>query len=394
MKESKSNKVYVFTEVFFPEKFIINDYVDYLILKNKKVTVVTRSPSYPYGKIFNGYKNNFQREIINENLEIIRYPFIPNYGRSKLLKGINFIIQPFFSIISVLFFLKIKKGDKIFVYQTGSIYNYCFFLFKKFSKNKKVIWSQDLWPEALYENGIKVSIINKTLSKVTKLILKRMNIVLVQSNSFKIHYKNFYNINSEVVYNFPRIDLKKNSDDKTYNNKKGSLIYSGNLGTVQNIEKIIDLYIKLYNDNVFQCFDIFGDGILYKKLSKKYNDIYGIKFHGNILQNKLIEIISNYEFGIFSLLPGHIRKTIPGRFQFMLQNNLPIIYIGDGEVSDLIRKYDIGITVNDDYNLNEIKSNIKIHRNIDSKIIQNNIKIINNEFLKDKILNKLFNSIN
>ena len=49
------------------------DYVNILINKGHKVTVLCEMPNYPYGRFINGYKNEFsKREKLSENLTIIR----------------------------------------------------------------------------------------------------------------------------------------------------------------------------------------------------------------------------------------------------------------------------------------------------------------------------------
>ena len=59
----------ILTEVYDPEKFIINDVVKSFLEKNIKISLVSRVPSYPTGIPFKGYKNRLKKYKISENFE-------------------------------------------------------------------------------------------------------------------------------------------------------------------------------------------------------------------------------------------------------------------------------------------------------------------------------------
>jgi len=63
MSTIKKN-VLIITERFFPEEFGINDLAIAWQAKGYEVAVLTQAPSYPFDKVYEGYKNKlFQREI-------------------------------------------------------------------------------------------------------------------------------------------------------------------------------------------------------------------------------------------------------------------------------------------------------------------------------------------
>ena len=255
-------RLLILTEVYNPEKFIINQIVDELFkTKFEKIIIVTRVPSYPKGLIFKSYKNMFS-VTENENIKIIRYPIFSNYNRFKIFKLFNLIIQPIFTL---LIFLTIKF-DKLFVYQTGSIYTYSLLPKFYFKKKHSVIWSQDLWPEVGYEFGFpKIKLVDWILRNITRITLLKFNKVLVQGDGFKKFYYDKYRICSDVVYNFSseRTNLFFNG------NSSKTLIYCGNIGSLQNLEELIIMYKKFYSYGFFNKFQIYGDGSYCNSLKKK-----------------------------------------------------------------------------------------------------------------------------
>ena len=53
----KRKKVLVLGEAFYPEDFLINDLVKEWEKDGYQFEVLTRAPSYPFGKVYAGYKN-------------------------------------------------------------------------------------------------------------------------------------------------------------------------------------------------------------------------------------------------------------------------------------------------------------------------------------------------
>ena len=62
MKE-KVPKYLIIGEAFYPEEFPINDLVKEWEKAGYQLEVLTRSPSYPFGKVFKGYKNKLYQKV-------------------------------------------------------------------------------------------------------------------------------------------------------------------------------------------------------------------------------------------------------------------------------------------------------------------------------------------
>lgn len=369
----------VITEVYNPEDFRINDVVNHLS-KNYEITVITRVPSYPKGILFEGYTNSFKSYIEN-GIIVKRYPILLNYNKRKLNKILNVIWQPFV----VAFLVLTTKFDKVFVFQSGSIYSYSLLFGLRFRKDKSVLWSQDLWPEVGYESGLpKLKILNYFLSTLTKITLNNFNVILSQNFEFKTHYFSKYNIKSDVVYNFNNIDKKlfygKRVASKT-------LVYAGNIGVLQDLEEIINFYlkIKLVSDLLVK-FKIYGEGSLYHKFKKKYHNKDGIFFFGRVNQETVTKELEKCRYAIFSLIKGPIRKTIPSRLQYLYNCNVPLIYIGNGSPKNFIEKYNAGLVFEDG---NDILEFIKKIKTFESKKFET-IDVFN----KNKILKKISDILN
>ena len=68
-------------EIFYPENFMINDLVREWKKQGHLVDIISQYPSYPYGYVFEGYKNKGESVELWENSKIFRFKFI--YAKLK-----------------------------------------------------------------------------------------------------------------------------------------------------------------------------------------------------------------------------------------------------------------------------------------------------------------------
>ena len=62
-----SEKVLVVVERFWPEDFLVNDFVAEWQKRGDEVEVLTQIPSYPFDRIFDGYKNRAMEERVESS---------------------------------------------------------------------------------------------------------------------------------------------------------------------------------------------------------------------------------------------------------------------------------------------------------------------------------------
>lgn len=325
------------TEVFYPEDFIINSLVDELSDKYS-ITIVTRVPTYPKGRVFKGFINEFSIRT-EKGVRVIRYPVFTDYNERKWAKILNLLWQP----IAVLLIIVLIPYDRVFAYQTGSIYSYCLLWNLRLSRAKSVMWSQDLWPEVAYENGLpRVKILDSLLKHITRTTLNNFTEILVQSEAFQSHYQTIYSVPSKVVYNYSLIEKSKSfADRRSYTN----IVYAGNIGSLQNLEGIVELFLMLRNcaPEIISSLDIYGDGSLFNSYKEKYGNIEGITFFGRVPMDEVSLALQSARYAIFSLVDGPIQKTLPSRLQFLYNRNIPIIYIGKGASADFLKNGNGGV---------------------------------------------------
>ena len=83
-------KALVIGEAFYPEDFLINDLVQEWEKEQYEFEVLTRSPSYPFGKVYKGYKNKIYQITYFNSIKIHRFPVMQGYEKSTLIKILNY----------------------------------------------------------------------------------------------------------------------------------------------------------------------------------------------------------------------------------------------------------------------------------------------------------------
>ena len=162
------------------------------------------------------------------------------------------------------------------------------------------------------------------------------------------------------------IDLNKNSRAiKLSKYKKVQLTFAGNIGKVQNLEKIILSFNQLSDKYSKKAqLNIIGNGSeidVLKKINKKNNVI----FHGLKPRKEMMKYFKASNFLIVSLINKPIfSKTVPAKLQSYIAAKKPILAIIKGEAASIVKDNNLGYVANPE-NINNIKS--VFMRAIDSK---------------------------
>jgi colanic acid biosynthesis glycosyl transferase WcaI len=396
-------KYLIISQYFWPENFKINEIVSELSHHNS-VDVITSYPNYPNGKIFEKFKNNRKKYDNFSGTKIYRVPQISRGDGSKiriLINYLSFLLS--LTILSPKFFF--KNYDRIFVFASSPVLvGFVGIIIAKFNNAKSYIWILDLWPEILVElKIIKSSLVFNFLNFVINLMYKKFDIILVQSKSFKNIIERKIKNKKKIIY-FPSwsddINFKKKKFKKY--NSKFNILFTGNIGTAQNLEITIEA-TKMLIKNKIKNFKwiMVGDGRYKTTLinlvkNNQLNKYYS--FHKHQKLSNLKNFYKKANICFISLKEGNVlNSTIPAKLQTYMSMGMPIIGSISGETSDLIRESKCGL-VSSPGNKLKLFKNIKkiLGMNISQlKMMgENGNKYSYNNFNKKIILNKLIFSLN
>ena len=404
-----AKRILVYTNHYYPEQFKINDLVNWISKDDFEVRVITGLPNYPEGKIYKGYGplSNFLSRSKNKKLKVNRLLLIPRMNGTYailILNYISFFISCFIFTIYLAIFK--KKYDIIFVHHTSPfLISFHPIIYGLFHKTKKIIWELDLWPDTLKGIGlVKSDTLFKLIEKIIMITYSFYDLILVGSKSFeKIIRKRF---NKKIIYfpNWADNDIenpKKSPVDLSLPKNLFRIMYTGNIGTVQNFDKLAKTINNLKHENIHWIF--IGGGRYVsdlKKIVKQNALIDNVTFISNV-NIQQIPGYSNYADCMYlSLKDSDIfKKTVPAKLQTYMALGKPILAVLSGEGASVIKQANCGY-VNENNNFSEFSQIVlkmsKLSKEDLNKMGNNSLNYYNRNFkssLRKKEFFKLLNNL-
>jgi len=149
-----NKKILIVTECFYPEEFKINDIALAWKEKGYDVDILTSVPTYPFGKVFDGYENKFYQKDEYQGINIYRVKAVTGYRESLIKKLLKYFSFMFFGTIVSMFMG--RKYDYIFGFNMSALTGMLpAVAVKKLYKKPLMFWAQDIWPDSVYAYGFK-----------------------------------------------------------------------------------------------------------------------------------------------------------------------------------------------------------------------------------------------
>ena len=353
-------KILIVSQYFWPEFFIINDLVETLESQGHTIKVLTGKPNYPSGRVFDGYaENDVQEEFFAKSVSVFRAPLRP-----RKTGGAKNLFLNYWSFIwnGMRFFpaaVKNEHYDAILVFAPSPITMAIPAIYLKWKlKTHLAIWVQDLWPESLSATGF---IKNRFLLAMVRLLVRgiysQADTLLVQSEGFIKPVSRYADVEKVIYYpNSYKDEYFGGDQDLTHLNDNALPInlleqffcvtFTGNLGTAQSLETIVDAAAKLkYLPNlriVLVGSGALSDWLLEQKVNRKLDNLV---LAGRFPSEMMPEIFMRSEALLVTLRKEEIFSyTIPSKIQAYLASGRPIIAALDGEGAKVVKKSGAGLT--------------------------------------------------
>ena len=335
-------KINLFTYVFWPEQFLVNELVQE-ISKQNDVTVLTGLPNYPKGDFFEGYSNSkgpFEQKV--DNAKIRRYLMLPRKkGFFRLI--LNYLSHVFGAGVTQY---HLPKADWAFVFATSPITTALpAILWARLNSAKVCIWLQDLWPDSVAAVGAtnRNSLLYKILGLVVSFVYKHTDLMLIQSPGFSDNLKEFgYSGPVHVVSNWaPGVDFEKSQIPSWLSDlpqEKFTVTFAGNVGKAQAIDTVMEAIEKLSSSTHIQ-FVIVGDGSELERVQKvaSIKKLSNVGFYGRKTLEDMPGLFKRSDALLVSLKKDPIfAKTIPSKIQAYMAAGRPLIGSLDGTGSEVI----------------------------------------------------------
>lgn len=380
-------KILVICQYYYPEPVKVHDICEELVKEGHEVDVVTGTPNYPMGYIYEGYeKGQKTDEVING----------VNVHRCKIVARKN---NPVFRLLNYLSFPKQakkylksidKQYDAIFVYQLSPVLMAKPALYYKEKYGTKIIlYCLDIWPESLKVGGVsEKSPLFRYFKKESEKIYTSCDKILVTSKCFIKYLSEKFSIDKSKFDYLPQYAEAQYSKEECAKkpSSKINLMFAGNLGKAQNLEIIINAAEKLKDYKNLQ-FHLVGDGSEYEKLKSivREKKLSNVIFYGRKPASEMPKYYSVADAMLITLKGGSaISETLPGKMQTYMAAAKPVIGSIDGDANEVIKQSKCGFCCraeDEDGFIEQIKKFIEYEDK--KKLSENSYNYYKNNFTKD-----------
>lgn len=386
------------SEYFFPEEFKINEIAVAWKQKGYTIDILTQTPTYPFGKTYDGYENKWFYKDTYEGMNIYRVKAVTGYRNSLFKKLLKYFVFMFLgSIIS----LKIgRRYDYILGFDVGALTGMVpAILLNKFYNKKVTLWVQDVWPDSVYAYGFKkTAFLSFFLDSFVRFVYKHTNSFAVSGKLFIDKVRIYTDNNQEIKY-FPNWadELDKSLSPYEFNNDiKVHFTFAGNIGKVQNLDNIIKAFSSLPYEYIQKAqLNIIGDGSYSQSLQDlvNNNNYKNIVFWGRKPKNEMYRYFASSHFLIVSLIDEPIFSlTVPAKVQTYIAANRPILAIIKGDTAGIVQENNLGYCANPN-DISDIRKTFIKSIDTDPETLQIFTKnceyLTNTLFDKNNIINSL-----
>lgn len=390
-------KILVITEVFYPEAGLINDFVLELRQRGYIVDVLTQHPSYPLGRIFDGYTNSDFTTEKWGNSTIYRFKLVEGYRESKIKKILNYgaFVKYGKKVVD-----KIGRDyNHVLIYQTGPLTLALpgIYMKKKFG-TPVTIWTFDIWPDAVFAYGFpKMFPLTAFLDNIIRTVYRNSDNVLVSSRHFTQIIQPYIPGKSIVYAPNYLIDEEAEESALKLNPEKFNFTFTGNISIFQNMENVLLGWKEASLDNA--VFNIIGDGSKFEALQNliEKEQIRHVVLHGRYPSNQIQNILFQSDTLVLPLIVDRgIEKTEPFKLQSYLKAGKPIMGVIGGSGKEIIEDYNLGCCA-DPSNIQDIartfSCSIQFAETHKKQVAENAEQLMNSRYNKDAIMNTVLSLI-
>ncbi len=350
---SMGKRILIITQLFPPEKTgnasRMDDLSKYLAKEDCEILVVSPFPTFPFKNFKRTWKWREWTETEGRK-EVKIFTWQPQSRNPSFISRMAYYLG--FSFHGILWSIALRKRYDVILTTAPPIFTGIPGLFAKKLLDKKWIFDvRDLWVDAsIGLNFIKKgSLFEKISRKYENLCYGNVDLITATTEIMSQELRRKYTIKSDIaiIPNGVDVDFFKPGKGK----KELRIIYSGNLGHAQELDKLI-LALKKLRKNINAKLIFVGDGDLKDELmslAEKEGLGYYVEFTGMVPREDVPEYISSSSAGMASLKKiDSLKYALPTKAYEYMSCGIPFVATGWGEIENLARESGAGIMAEND----------------------------------------------
>lgn len=312
--------------------------------------VLTGFPNYPGGKIYPGYR---LRPIMHEVLEgvpVSRVAMFPSHDRSASRRIATYLTFALSASLSVC--LGRFSPDIVHAYVGPMTLAIPAAIARACRRSRVLLDIQDLWPESVEESGMtRGRLIKRGAEALCSWAYRHADRFVVLSEGYRaaLTHRGVRHEQIDVVFNWcdeaqvPGLPTPPAAEPGC---NVVSILYAGNVGTMQALDVVLDAAKALYARNVAAKFVIAGSGVDLARLRSRQGaeSIPNVDFIGRVEPQAMRAVYEAADAVLIHLRDGPLTRIgVPQKVQMALATGKPILFGVRGESRRLIEGAGAGL---------------------------------------------------
>jgi len=316
----------------------------HLVRKGIQVTVLTAMPSYPQGKIYDGYRGWLRTETL-DGVRVVRTAVLPTQSPRmvpRLLSYFSFVLSSL-----VMGIWKMERADYLLTESPPLFLGLAGFIISRVKRARWIFNIADLWPESVVELGLlqRESRGYKISTALERALYKRAWLVTGQSRSILENIcQRFPNIRTYHLSNGADTTFFQPNDHHAMK-RDFQVVYAGLHGLAQGLHQILLAAHRISREECI-AFTLVGDGPEKLKLIDTAHSLAlkKIRFLPPVPKNEIPKILSEADV-IVVPLKTQLTGAVPSKLYEAMSMGKPVILIAESEASQIVKDANCGIVV-------------------------------------------------
>lgn len=322
-----------------------------LVARGHEVKVLTGFPSYPIGRVYDGWKMSRRHLEVRDGISVLRVPDAPSHDDSAVRRAVSLTSFAASATAQVGW---LRDVDVLLCYLTPATVGLAARVLRSTWGVPYVLYVQDLWPDTVITSGFIAnrrlrSAVERPINYFLSGLYRHASSILAISPTMKATLDmRGARGKSDVVYNwidegsfYPAPPSSELPRDRTW------VMYAGGFGYVQALDVALDA-MALLVDRPDIGLAMVGDGVADGSLRAKARNLNlnSVTFLGPRQTSAMPGLLAEAEAQIVSLLDQPVfRGTVPSKVQACMAAGQPIICAVAGDAADLVSKAGAGVCV-------------------------------------------------